>query len=558
MRMRCVVALGLWLGIAGAVWAQPPDPQASLERLAAAAAASARTGDAPATLVFANRRIVQFRATVLGRTPFDRVASVTELLGRLVEAGPVQTMTVRSAAGASVVMAGDQLIFAVFPQDVDGLTGETPDGVAAAAATRLQQALNEVVELKTPGRVLWAAVNAVAGTLLLIVGLWGIVRLYRRVATRVSQAAATRLERLPGGAVLTRVADARAGVRRLILLLLGLVGFAFAYGWLGFVLRQFPYTRPLGESLRGGVLSIAATIGQGILAELPNLAMLVAIFLVTRFLVRLVGLAFDAAEQGRLTLPWVYPETALPTRRIAAAILWGFALVMSYEYLPGAESDAFKGISVFAGLIISLGSTGVMNQAMSGLMLMYSRALRVGDFVKIGEVEGTVTHLGSLSTKVRTPRNEEITIPNAIVVANATTNFTRNAEGGVFTPTSVTIGYDVPWRQVQALLLLAAERTDAVRRDPAPVVFQTSLSDFYVQYTLLVSLVNPARRLPSLALLHANIQDAFNEYGVQIMSPNYEADPEQRKLVPQQDWYAAPAVRPVEGAAATRGEPQAT
>jgi small-conductance mechanosensitive channel len=182
----------------------------------------------------------------------------------------------------------------------------------------------------------------------------------------------------------------------------------------------------------------------------------------------------------------------------------------------------------------------------------------VGDFVKIGEVEGTVTHLGSLSTKVRTPRNEEITIPNAIVVANATTNFTRNAEGGVFTPTTVTIGYDTPWRQVQALLLLAAERTDEVRRDPRPVVFQTALTDFSVQYTLLVSLVNPARRLPSLAVLHANIQDAFNEYGVQIMSPNYEADPENRKLVPPQDWYAAPAAPPVQSQPAMRGEPQAT
>jgi small-conductance mechanosensitive channel len=558
MRMRCQVALAVWIGIAAAVSAQAPDTQASLERLATAATASARTGDAPATLVFANRRIVQFRATVLGRTPFDRVASITELLGRLVEAGPVPRMTVRAAGGASVVMTGDQLIFAVFPQDVDGLTGETPDKVAAAATTRLHRALDEVVEIRTPGRVLGAAVNAVAGTLLFLFGLWGILRLYRRGVTRISQAAAARLERLPGGAVLARVADARAGVRRLIVLLLGLVGFAFAYAWLGFVLRQFPYTRPLGESLRGGVLSIAATIGHGILSELPNLAMVVAIFLITRFLVRLVGLAFAAAEEGRLTLPWVYPETALPTRRIAAAILWGFALVMSYEYLPGAGSDAFKGISVFAGLIISLGSSGVMNQAMSGLMLMYSRALRIGDFVKIGEVEGTVTHLGSLSTKVRTPRNEEITIPNALVVANATTNFTRNAEGGVFTPTSVTIGYDVPWRQVHALLLLAAERTEGVRRAPAPVVFQTALSDFYVQYTLLVSLMNPARRVPSLAVLHANIQDAFNEYGVQIMSPNYEADPEQRKLVPQQDWYAAPAVRPVEGAPAHRGEPQTT
>jgi small-conductance mechanosensitive channel len=179
--------------------------------------------------------------------------------------------------------------------------------------------------------------------------------------------------------------------------------------------------------------------------------------------------------------------------------------------------------------------------------------------VKIGDIEGTVTHLGTLSTKVRTPRNEEITVPNAIVVANATTNFTLNADAGVMSPTTVTISYATPWRQVHALLLMAAERTADVRRDPKPVVFQTALCDFYVQYTLLVSLLNPARKVPSLAALHANIQDAFNEFGVQIMAPSYEADPEHPKLVPPHLWYSAPAAPLTEpGAPAVGREPQAT
>ena len=543
VRIAAVVAAYVMFGVVSAR-AQAPGPDDPLERLLTAAIASAKTGDPSATLIFANRRILQFRATVLGRTPFDRVASVTELLGRVANSDVTPEVTVRTAKDAAVVAAGSQTVFVVFPQDVDALAGETPDGVARDSAARLQLALGEVVELRTPQRLLRAVVSAVIASLTFFAGLWVIVRVYRRIVLRVSQAAARRLERLPGGAILSSVTDARTGVRRLVLLLVTLMALALTYAWVGFVLRQFPYTRPLGESLRGGVLSIAATIGQGIVGELPNLAMLAAIFLVTRFVVRLVALAFDAAEAGRVTLPWVYPETALPTRRITAALLWAFALVMSYEYLPGAQSDAFKGISVFLGLIISLGSSGVMNQAMSGLMVTYSRALRIGDFVKIGDVEGTVTQLGSLSTKVRTPRNEEVTLPNAMVASSATTNFTRHAEAGVMTPTSVTIGYNTPWRQVQALLLMAAERTAEVRRDPKPVVFQTALCDFYVQYTLLVSLVDPRRRLPSLATLHANIQDAFNEYGVQIMSPNYEADPEQAKLVPTTDWYAAPAAPP--------------
>ena len=221
--------------------------------------------------------------------------------------------------------------------------------------------------------------------------------------------------------------------------------------------------------------------------------------LVARFAIRLSNLAFEAAEHGTLKLPWVYPETAQPTRRLVTGLLWVFALALAYPYLPGSETDAFKGVSVFVGLIISLGSSGIVNQVMSGLTLTYSRALHVGDFVKIGDHEGTVVHLGSLSTKLKTARREEVTIPNAVVVSHTTTNYSRHADGeGVFVPTSITIGYDVPWRQVHALMLLAAERTNGLRREPPPRVLQTALQDFYVQYTLLACLEHAHLRVPTL------------------------------------------------------------
>jgi small-conductance mechanosensitive channel len=335
--------------------------------------------------------------------------------------------------------------------------------------------------------------------------------------------------------------------------LLTIVGVALAllltYSWLTIVLRRFPYTRPWGETLRASLFSAAASGGRSLLDHLPDLLTVLAIVLLTRFIVRLVTFAFHTVEEGRVTLPGVFPETAQPTRRIAVALLWVFALVLSYEFLPGAKSDAFKGVSVFIGLIISLGSTGIMNQVMSGLMVTYSRAVRVGDFVRIGDVEGTVTQLGTLSTKIKTPRNEEVTIPNALVVTQAATNFSRHADDGVMAPASVTIGYDVPWRQVQALLVMAAERTPGVRRQPPPVVLQTALGDFAVEYKVLVCVDQPHRRIVTLNALHANIQDAFNEYGVQIMSPSYEADPSERKTVPPSQWYAAPAAVPAADAA---------
>jgi len=186
-----------------------------------------------------------------------------------------------------------------------------------------------------------------------------------------------------------------------------------------------------------------------------------------------------------------------------------------------------------------------VNQIMSGFMITYSRALRAGDFVRIGEVEGTVTHLGVLSTKIRTLRQEEVTIPNAVVVAQTTTDYTRLSEtDGVFTPTSVTIGYDTPWRQVHALMLQAADRTAGLRAKPKPVVLQAGLEDFYVKYTLFVCLEQQESRPVTLGALHANIQDLFNEYGVQIMSPNYVIDPSAPKVVPKQQWFTAPAAAP--------------
>jgi small-conductance mechanosensitive channel len=310
-----------------------------------------------------------------------------------------------------------------------------------------------------------------------------------------------------------------------------------------FVLRRFPYTRPWGESMRGFFLDTLTSLGLAVAHALPGLFTVAVILLIARIMTRAIAFYLSRVEEGRIEAPaWMHRETAQPTRRLLTALIWAFSIVVAYPYLPGSETDAFKGVSVFLGLMFTLGSAGIVQHVMSGFMITYSRALRVGDFVKIGEVEGTVTHLGILSTKVRTPRREEITIPNAVVTAQTTIDYSRFAQtDGVMTSTSVTIGYDTPWRQVEALLLAAAECTPGLRHDPKPIVIQAALEDFYVKYVLLVSLEQQDRKAVVLHQLHANIQDQFNEHGVQIMSPNYEADPASPKVVAKKNWYAAPA-----------------
>ena len=531
--------------MAWAAHGQPAVPdQPGREELAAAVAAaqqSAQPSGQPARFVFANREIVRFRATVFARTPHERATAATQYLTRLVDESPSARVTVQTFDQGTVVSVDRHVIFVIVSADVDTLAGERLDRTSADALTRLQIAFDEAVELRSPSRLLRAGLLALAATLLYITALWLLRRIFAATAAGFSRTTERQLARLPGGEI-ARAARAPEYAGRALGAVAILLGLFCTYSWLMFVLRRFPYTRPWGETLRASLFSTLVSIGQHIVLAFPGLFTVLAIVLVARFMTRVVTLILRAVEEERVTIPFVYPETAQPTRRIMTALVWMFALILSYGYLPASDSEAFKGVSVFVGLIVSLGSTGVMSQIMSGFTITYSRTVRLGDFVKLGDVEGTVTHLGALSTKVKTVRNEEITIPNAVVISSAATNYSRHAlSEGVFVPTAVTIGYDVPWRQVHALLLLAASRTQGLRADPRPLVRQSELQNFCVKYTLLVCLEQPRTRGPVLHWLHANIQDAFNEFGVQIMSPHYESDPAARKVVPKEQWYAAPA-----------------
>jgi small-conductance mechanosensitive channel len=495
------------------------------------------------TLTYFNRPIVALRARVLGHSPAARAESATRFLDELVADGVTGPVEWREE-GAALITVQSRVVFGLFPPDVDELRGETVRQVAERTVRRLQQALDEAAEARTPATLLRATAIAVAALAIGIVLLWGLGRLRRVAAAKLAviaehtaaRSGLTDLEALRQ----SRLPDLeRWLVTGLIVTLQAIV----LYGLLTFDLRLFPYTRPWGESLRGFLFTTVQDLGLGILYSIPGLFTVLLIFLIARFVTRLVGFWFGSIERGLVSVRWLYPETAQPTRRLLTILVWVFAVVIAYPYLPGSGTDAFKGISVFLGLMLTFGSSGLVNQIMSSFMVTYSRALRLDDFVRIGDVEGTVTHIGVLSTKIRTLRGEDVTIPNAVVVAQTTTNYSRLAqsEAGVLASTAVTIGYDAPWRQVHALLLLAAERTSGIRREPTPHVLQMALQDFYVKYELFFSLERQDGRWVVLDELHRHIQDLFNEYGVQIMSPNYLSDPASRKVVPKAHWYAPPA-----------------
>jgi small-conductance mechanosensitive channel len=557
LRLLSVVGMAL-LGAAGS--AQEPSPSPPIPAsptapptpAAGTIVASRITDVAPAaeafTMRYGNRRIVVLRGRVLGRGPAERALAAVHRLDALVADGLVGPVDRRFVEGLVVLTVANHDAVTILPTDVDELRGETIDTKSREAAAQLRLALQEVAEAHSPERLFSAALMALAATALALalLGLlvWGRRRVAALFGRQVEARLGERLGRLPGGDV-WRTAESGAlsllrGVGRVSFVALYLL---LGYAWLTFVLRRFPYTRPWGEALRGFVLGTVLVLGKGMLAAVPGLFTVAVIVVITRLLARGVHAFFLAVERGRVALPGVYPDTAQPTRRLMVALLWIFAVVVAYPYLPGSGTDAFKGVSVLVGLMVSLGSTGFVNQVMSSFMITYSRSLRVGEYVRIGDVEGSIVQAGLLSTKVRTPRNEEVTLPNAVVAASTITNFSRFEREGVYARTAVTIGYDTPWRQVEAMLLEAGRRTRTVRQEPPPRVLQTALQDFYVEYTLLVALEHPETRILSLHELHRNVQDVFNEHGVQIMSPHYRADPDTAKVVPKAKWYAPPATR---------------
>ncbi|MBL9209288.1 MAG: mechanosensitive ion channel [Opitutaceae bacterium] len=316
------------------------------------------------------------------------------------------------------------------------------------------------------------------------------------------------------------------GVR---LVSLGLM-LAGAFVFVVVALEVIPGTRSWAGRIEHVVLEELIRLGESAASALPGIAVVAVIFFVTRIVHEVLNHYFRSITAGEISSGLFDGVTAETTRRLSDAGLWICAIIIAFPYLPGSESAAFRGVTVLAGLMISIGSANLVTQFTSGLALIYGRALRPGDYVEIGTNEGVVERIGLLACTLRTPRDEIVVLPNATVAAGLK-NFSLGRTGIRFAVT-VTIGYDAPWRQVRELLLAAATATPGIRAEPAPAVRQAGLDDFYVRYELLFTPEDVTQRVPLLGHLHEAIQDRFHAAGVQIMSPHYNSDPAQPKLPP--------------------------
>lgn len=383
--------------------------------------------------------------------------------------------------------------------------------------------------------------NVAVATVALLVVLWILRRVKAWLLRRLEQISFPPERLVPGLAADFHPLIVQAG-KTLVNLAWAATILVLVYIWLTYCLSQFPESAAWAEQLKEFLIALVIDFGRGVLGAIPGVIAVVVVLLITRWFVRLIRIFFDKVASGSISLPGLERETARTTQALIIIIVWLLALVAAYPYIPGSDTAAFQGLSVLIGLMVTLGSTGIINQVISGLFVVYSKSVRAEDYVRVGDIEGEVIEVGFLATKLRTPRQEEITIPHSVLVGTATTNYSSLAgDNGMAVTTSVTVGYDVPWRQVHALLQLGAARTEGLRRQPPPRVMQRELSDVCVQYMLLAHLEDGRNRAAVLSELHAQIQDAFNEFGTQIMAPHFEAQPEKPVVVPKSKWYAPPA-----------------
>lgn len=454
----------------------------------------------------------------------------------------------------TAIYAGETRVFVVLDADAQ-LEGVKRQVLARAIGAKITEAVRVYREERSAGYLTQSGLTTAAITVIFALILWALRWLMPRTVKFLRARYHPRVEDLRAKSFGMLDADqfwtileqsVRAGW--------WLVFAVIAYAYVDIALAQFPWTRHASHWLLDLVMGPLRIMGRGVAQSIPGLAFIAVLIVVVRYLLLWLRLLFLGISAGSVRFAGFEREWAMPTFRALRICIIALAVVVAYPYIPGSSTDAFKGISVLAGVLFSIGSSSMLGNVIAGYILIYQKAFLVGDRVMIGEHVGDIMEIKNQVTILRTVHNEEVVIPNSGVLGSKIVNYSATARTGGFNVySSVTIGYDTPWRQVEAMLLAAADRTPGLLKDPKPFVLKRALEDFYVKYELNALSVEASKMLQLYSDLHKNILDAFNEHGVQIMSPHFFAQPDHNVVVPRDKWFEAPArgsadaAGPVEG-----------
>jgi small-conductance mechanosensitive channel len=424
------------------------------------------------------------------------------------------------------IILGDTVIATITSKDAK-LHAVSQEVLAERALAKMKAAIVRYRQERQPDNLLKDAVLTVSATLATVLIFWVIIFISSRVFPQIQRL----ITSLVPGVVFQNfeiISSQTIGIfsLRVLQFIRTLIILTILYFYLTFVLRLFPWTRKFGDGFLQYFFRALEVFSQEIAKYLPNIFIILLIIFITHYLLRAIKPFFTALSRGTLVIHGFYPDWANPTYNLLSLLIIALAIVIAFPYLPGFNSPAFQGVSVFLGVLFSLGSTSAIANVVGGIILIYTRSFQLGDKISIGDVIGDVIEKGLLVTRIRTPANRIITIPNSSLLNTNVINFSvsqREFEQPLILQTTVTLGYDLPWRKVHETLKEAALATKFIVSEPAPFVLQTSLDDFYVSYQLNAYTDHPSKMVYIYSELHQNIQDKCNEVGIEIMSPHYKA-----------------------------------
>jgi small-conductance mechanosensitive channel len=507
------------------------------------------------------QKIVQAPVVLNGKTIFEvpglfsfsaeaRAAAITDRIKSLSKdtSFDQKSLVLAESEGSTDILAGDLVLMSITDQDAH-IAGKPRNALAQDDLNRIGSSLVALHRAYSVKSLTLAGVYSLLATVLLILLFRGMgiffPKFYRQIelwrGTVIPSLRIQKFEILPAD----RIADFAIGLSKLLRLgLVLVVMYFYAYLVLGF----FPWTRGYASILVGYILSPLRVVGDAVLAYLPNFFFIAVIIFVSHYFIKFTQIFFVEIGKGTVVFSGFHRDWAQPTYKIVRFLILAVTAIAVFPYLPGAKSPAFQGISIFLGVLFSLGSTSAVANIVAGVILTYMRAFRLGDRVQIADTVGDVVEVSLLVTRIRTIKNVEITIANSMVLSSHIINFSGSVqEDGLILHTTVTIGYDVPWRKIHELLMSAASTTQEILSTPPPFVLQTALDDFYVHYQINAYTDQPRKMSMTYSYLHQNIQDKFFEAGVEIMSPHFSTIRDGNRVAIPDDYlpkdYRAPAFR---------------
>ena len=464
-------------------------------------------------------------------SPKERARTINSKLLRIAQddsigIDSIRVVDIKGVTGWRLIQAGDILIMSLTPDDVKGLNKSLPQ-IAEEYVKRIQVAVQDYRNSRSNENLIKGIIAALIATVLVSTLLYVINRYLPIVLDRFTRKIELYFQQIDRqiqiffflpSSQLARLIAITLNICRVFLII-----FIF-YLYIPFLLSCFPLTKGIGIQLLSYFWKAVDFLWSGFVSYLPNLFIIALILVISYYSIRFAKLFFNAIQKRAIAIPGFYSEWAIPTLNIVIFFIVGLSAVLIFPYLPASTSQSFQGVSIFIGALFTFGSTSIIGNVVSGIVLIYTRAFQLGDIIQVNEKRGKVIEKGMLSTRILTPDNEVSTIPNGSLLVTDIINFSasiRDRSQPLLLKTTVTLGYDLPWRKVHQTLIKAALTTEGILTDPEPFVLQTSLDDFYVSYTLKAFTSKPEIMPLIYSYLHQNIQDKCNEVDIEIMSPHY-------------------------------------